>query len=696
MKQRQYPFAVRQEIIEELHGHQVPDPYRWLEDPASPATEQWLAAQHDLWLSHAGRLPARERLRARGARLAGVGMISAPMWRGDRRFFLRRTAGQEHAVLYVAGPDGHEKAVVDPIALDPSGLTVLDAWQPGLDGRLLSYQLSRRGTERSELYVADVDSGRLVDGPIDRCRYSPVAWLPGGDAFYYVRAPAPGDRTRMIYLHEVGRPAAADIPIFGADRDAETSYGVEISQGRWLAISASPGLAARNDLWLADLSTRGPERPEFRVVQEGADGRAVLAVGRDGRMYVVTDRNAPRIRLCVADPADPAEPSGWADLVPEDPEAVLTDFTILDGPELDRPVLVVAWIRHAIAELSVHDLASGERLGTVPLPGAGSIGPLSARPEGGHQAWFTYSDFVTPGAVWCYDARTGETTPWAAAPGGGPAVDAECHQVTCVSADGAPVRMMIIGRAGRDGPRPTILYGYGGFGIPLTPGYAPDTLAWVEAGGRVAIAHLRGGGEGGEQWHRAGMLDRKQNVFDDFIAAAEKLISDGWTTPRQLGIWGESNGGLLVGAALTQRPELFAAAACSAPILDMVRYERSGLGAAWTGEYGTAADPEQFRWLLAYSPYHHVRERVDYPATLFTVFGGDTRVDPLHARKMCAALQWATTGTRPILLRHEADVGHGARAASRSIELAADMLAFLAANTGLSYPEREDTLILAT
>lgn len=683
MSPPRYPPAERQDIVDELHGHRVPDPYRWLEDQASPETAKWLAAQDDLWSSHAAELPSRDLLRARAARLAEVGMITAPMWRGKRRFFLRRTAGQEHPVLYVAAADGDEAAVVDPMAIDPSGLTTLDAWQPDMDGRLLSFQLSRRGTERSALYVLDIDAGQVIDGPIDRCRYSPVVWQAGGAAFFYVRATDEAASSRRVCLHRVGTSADADIPIFGADQDAATSYGLGSSHdGRWLVISATVGTAPRNDLWIADLSCSAAalERPRLRVVQEGVDARAIPVVGRDGRMYIVTDLSAPRIRLCVGDPEKPAV---WSELVPEDPEAVLADFAILDGPGLGRPVLLVAWLRQGIAELSTHDLATGERLGTVPLPGAGTIGPLSTRPEGGHEVWFTYSDFVTPGAVWCHDARTGETARWAEAPGRVPAPDVECHQLSCVSADGAPVRVTVLARPGLDGPRPTILHGYGGFGVPLTPGYAADTLTWVEAGGVVAIAHLRGGADGGARGHRAGMLERKQDVFDDFVSAAEQLISDGWTTPRQLAIWGESNGGLLVGAALTQRPDLFAAAACSAPLLDMVRYERSGLGAAWRGEYGTVADPEQFRWLLAYSPYHHVRQGVDYPATLFTVFGGDSRVDPSHARKMCAALQWATTGNRPILLRHEGDVGHGARAAGRSIELAADMLAFLAAYTGL-------------
>ena len=260
----------------------------------------------------------------------------------------------------------------------------------------------------------------------------------------------------------------------------------------------------------------------------------------------------------------------------------------------------------------------------------------------------------------------------------------ESRRLVARSPDGTRIPVVVLARPSTvAGPRPTILYGYGGFGVSLTPTYSSFALAWVEAGGVFATAHLRGGGEDGEQWHRDGMLDRKQNVFDDAIAAAEALIADGWTTPRHLGVCGESNGGLLAGALVTQRPELFAAAVCSAPLLDMVRYEQSGLGPMWTAEYGTVRDPDQFRTLLAYSPYHRVRSGVDYPAVLFTVFGGDSRVDPWHARKMCAALQDATVGDRPILLRHEDDVGHGARAASRAEGLAADMLAFLAERTGL-------------
>ncbi len=329
-------------------------------------------------------------------------------------------------------------------------------------------------------------------------------------------------------------------------------------------------------------------------------------------------------------------------------------------------------------------------VGRVTLPGPGTVGGLSERPEGGHEAWFVYTDYTTSSVVLRFDARDSSVTTWATAPGSVQVPDVTARQVTYRSKDGTAVRMLVISgpeeaQGRRPVPRPTILYGYGGFNISLTPVYSPNVLAWVSAGGVYAVANLRGGSEEGEEWHRAGMLAHKQNVFDDFHAAAETLIRDGWTTAEQLAISGGSNGGLLVGAALTQRPELYAAVICSAPLLDMVRYERFGLGQTWNVEYGTASDAEQLGWLLSYSPYHHVVPGTAYPAVLFTVFTNDTRVDPVHAYKMCAALQYATSSGpgRPVLLRAEGQVGHGARAVSRTAELAGDTLAFAARQTGL-------------
>ncbi|MGQ0465537.1 MAG: prolyl oligopeptidase family serine peptidase [Sporichthyaceae bacterium] len=689
-----YPPAERQDIVEDLHGHRVADPYRWLEDPEAPATQAWSAAQRELFDVHREVWPGKERLRTRLTELLGAGVVSPPSWRGDRQFFMRRVAEQEHAVLLTIDPfaeGGTERVLIDPIAVDPSGLTTLDAWQPSKDGRLLAYQLSEGGTEESVLRVMDVATGEIVDGPIDRARYSPVAWLPGSKAYYYVRrlhpdlVPEGEDQYhRRIYLHTVGTDPDTDVLIFGEGLDKTNYYSVSVSRdGRWLAVTASAGTAPRNDLWLADLSIAPIERPYLTVVQQDVDASTGVEIGRDGRLYVFTDLDAPRGRLCVGDPTRPTE--NWTDLIPEDPEAVLDGYAILDGPELgENPIMLCAWTRHAVSELTVHDLQTGTQRGTIDLPGLGSIGGVSERPEGGHEAWFGYTDHTTPSSVYRYDARTDTVTLWANPPGSVDVPAVTTEQIVYTSADGTPVRLFLMYQSGTEGagPRPTTLYGYGGFGISLTPAFSAGILAWVEAGGVYAVANLRGGGEEGETWHRAGMLGVKQNTFDDCHAAAQWLIDNGWTTPAQLSIAGGSNGGLLVGAAMTQRPDLYGAVVCSAPLLDMVRYELFGLGETWNSEYGTAQDAEQLGWLLGYSPYHAVREGVSYPALLLTIFDGDTRVDTMHARKFAAALQHANAAETPILVRAESDVGHGARALSRSVEVSVDSMTFAAAHTG--------------
>ena len=687
-----YPEARRLDLTEEIFGHQVSDPYRWMEDDSGGERAEWLAAQSGLFAAQRAGWPGRDRLAARVGELLNVGYAGTPAWRGERCFFTRRDPGQEHGVLYTQLADRPVEVLIDPMAIDPSGLTTLDAWQPDKEGRLLAYQLSEGGDEEALLRVLDVASGSVVDGPIDRCRYTNVAWLPGGKAFYYTRrlpaSAVPAGESqyhRRVYLHQVGTPADEDVLIFGAGRDKTDYYYASVSRdGRWLVLSASRGTAPRNDLWLADLSSSDITAPELRVVQEGVDAQTSLRVGRDGLAYMFTDLGAPRGRIVVADPGSVADRASWQELIGEDPGAVLREYAILDGAELARPVLVACWTRHALSEITVHDLASGALLGGVALPGLGTAGGLSERPEGGHEAWFGYTDHTTPTLVLRFDARDSSVGTWAAAPGSAAVPAVAARQVTYQSSDGTPVRMLVLSGSGDSpGPRPAILTGYGGFDISLTPAYAPNALAWVEAGGVYAVANLRGGSEEGEEWHRAGMLDRKQNVFDDFRCAAETLIRDGWTTAGQLAISGGSNGGLLVGASLVQRPDLYAAVVCSAPLLDMVRYERFGLGQTWNVEYGTAADPVQLEWLLSYSPYHHVVPGTAYPAVLFTVFTSDTRVDPVHAYKMCAALQYASVSGRPVLLRAEDQVGHGARAVSRTAELAGDTLAFAARYTGL-------------
>lgn len=719
-----YPAARRLDLVEDLHGRPVADPYRWLEDATTDETEAWSTAQDALYGEYRVRVTAGDladgplstgALSARLGELLGAGFVGPPAWRGARRFFSRRTGEQEHAVVVLVEPDPglpgaeRERVLVDPVVLDPAGTTTLDAWQPSKEGDLLAYQVSHGGTEESVLHVLDVATGALVDGPIDRARYSPVAWEPGGRAFYYVRRLAPDllpadeqQYHRRIWRHVVGTDPGEDLRVFGDGLDMTNYYGVSVSRdGRWLLVSASAGTAPRTDVWIADLTLAEPGTvPVFREVAVGYDAETGAWVGRDGRLYLHTTLDADRGRLAVADPREPAVPH-WHTLLAEDPEAVLEDVALTDGGGADTTArrLVAAWRRHAVSEVSVHDPATGEPLpgvdGAVALPGLGSIGGLVTRPEGGPEVWFTYTDHTTVTQVHRYDAATGRTSLWAQPPGAvADLPEVRVQRIVAASPDGTEVRAFVIARADAldaDGrpldPAPTILYGYGGFQISLDPAYSATTLAWVEAGGVYVVANLRGGGEEGEAWHRAGRRQHKHHVFEDFHAVARHLVDTGWTTPDRLACWGGSNGGLLVGAALTQHPESFAAVVCSAPLLDMVRYQGFGLGVTWTDEYGDVGTPHELDWLLSYSPYHRVAEGTSYPATLFTVFDGDTRVDPLHARKLAAALQAATSAPQekaPVLVRREKGVGHGGRALSRTISLTVEQLQFVAEQTGLA------------
>ena len=644
-----------------------------------------MAAERATWTRREGFVD-------RIGQLLGAGTVSPPYWRGSRHFLSRREPGQQFSVLYAVEEDGEERVLIDPMAIDPSGLTTLDSWQPSKEGTRLAYQLSVGGNEESLLYVMDVASGETIEGPIDRCRYSPIAWVLGGASFYYVRRIAPdllpeSERNfhRRVYLHRVGSSPDSDVLVFGAGMAMTNYYGVEVSRdGRWMQVSSSEGTEPRNDLWVADLTSSPLEAPAFALVQGDVDAQTGLTFGRDGRVLVSTDLDAPRGRLAVTSPGTWAA-SEWTDLVPEDPEAVLESVTVLDGDESEDDRLLVVRTSHGVARMSLHRSSDGAFVKDIELPGAGTIGGPVEHIDGGPVTWFVYTDHTTVPTIYSYDLRTDAVTLYAAPPGSVDVPTVFSRQVTYTSADGTEVRMFVISPTkDPDVPRPAVLYGYGGFGVPLSPGYSAAILAWVEAGGVWAVASLRGGGEEGEDWHRDGMLGRKQNVFDDFHAAAQWLVAEGWTTPQQLGIYGGSNGGLLVGAAMTQRPDLFNAVVCVAPLLDMIRYTTSELGPTWTVEYGDPDDAEQFSWLYAYSPYHRVAEGTDYPATMFAVFDNDTRTDPMHGRKMCAAAQAATSGTRPILLRTEGDVGHGARSLDKSVEESADTLAFLANWTGLS------------
>jgi prolyl oligopeptidase len=699
-----YPDAERVDSVDQLHGLRIADPYRWLEDPDDPRTRAWSRSQDSLARSWLDGLPGRDAASELMRTLLAAGSVSAPIWRAGRAFFTRRTPGQEFPVLYVREPDGTERVLLDVSEIDPSGRTTLDRWSPSREGTLLAYLISVGGDEESRLYVLDVGTGERVEGPIDRCRTSSVAWLPGGAEFFYVRRLPPesvpeGEEQfhRRVWRHQVGTDPEHDVLVHGEGLHHTFYYDTQVSHdGRWLLVHGCPGTARRDSIWIADL-TVGTPAPRLHQILDTSEGvRASAWVERDGRMYVRTTLNAPRWRLCVTDPTKP-DPVNWTELLAEDPDSVLEAVRWFDAGDDQPAQLAVLRTRHAVSELTLHEPATGDRTAVVPLPGAGQVTALRAVDESTQRErdrlWIGWTDFATPPCVHAYSHSTGHTTLAERAPGTVDLPAIHTRQVSYASADGTTVRMFLLSSVAEpDHPRPALVTGYGGFALSMEPAYAPSALTWATSGGVWALPSLRGGGEEGEQWHRAGMRESKQNVFDDFHAAAEHLISEGWTTADQLAISGGSNGGLLVGAALAQRPELYRAVVCSAPLLDMVRYEKFLLGRTWNEEYGTADDAEELRWLLSYSPYHRVLsdtadDRVDYPSVLFTIFESDSRVDPNHARKMCAALQNGTgsdPAKSPVLLRRETEVGHSARSVSRTVGLATDQLTFLAEATGLA------------
>jgi prolyl oligopeptidase len=551
-----YPDAERLDLVEDLHGVEVADPYRWLEDAAAPATVEWSAAQDERWAAYAEGLDARPPLRRRLTALI-PGFTGAPHVIGGRRFWMARTPGQDHAVLWVSDAAG-PRALVDPNALSDDGTVTLDGWSPSVEGERVAYQLSSGGDEESRIWVVDVATGGTVEGPIDRARYSPLQWMPGGRELFYVRRLAPdlvpADQTqyhRRVYRHVVGTDPVDDVEVFGAGVDMTAYFGVDApEEGSWVVVTTSLGTAPRNDLHLrrrgaADDVEDGPWIP----VLVDTDAQAWPHFDQRGALWLLTDLAAPRKRVCrielAAGPGSDAgvgTPADWPVVISEDPDgAVLEDF-VLAGEHV-----VVLWSRHAISEITVHDRASGQQQRRVTLPGIGSA-DLTGRRDEGPEVWVGYTDHATPYTVFILEPSTGDVStaaPAGTSAGPGPAAIVSQQRVA-ISADGTEVRVTVVaGALAPDRPRPTVLYGYGGFGVTLTPAYSSSIRAWVEAGGVWVVAHLRGGSEEGEAWHRDGMRDQKQHVFEDFEAAADLLIEEGWTTAAQLGIFGGSNGSVL-------------------------------------------------------------------------------------------------------------------------------------------------------
>jgi prolyl oligopeptidase len=680
----------RDDVVERLHGVDVADPYRWLEDGEAPEVQRWTEAQNAVTRRRLDRLPGRAGLERRYGELYEIGALGLPASRkfrdGRRYFYTRRDGKQNQPVLYVRdGVDGADRALVDVNLERADGTRALDWWVASDDGTQVAYGVSDDGSEESTLRVRDVASGRDAPDAIPRTRHCSLVWTPDGRGFYYTRYPAAGEVPvaempyhRAVFHHKLGDDPARDRKLFGDGRDLKDWPNVDLSPaGRWLLVTVNQGWS-KSEVFLIDTAAAKPAAIPVAVGEE-AHHQVIDAL--DDRMFLLTTSGAPRGRIFVVDlAADPTRfaRSKWREIVEQSDE-------IIDSVAYFEGGLAVATIADAAARLRVYD-SDGRARGEIALPGLGTLTGLSS-PRDARELFYGFASFFTPNAIHRIDGGVGSPKLWRRLQAPIDASKFEVERVLVTSRDGskAPLFLAHLKGARRDGTRPAVLTGYGGFARGMLPGWTPAAIPFLERGGTYALAVLRGGNEYGEDWHRAGMLGNKQNVFDDFTAAAEWLIENKVTSAKRLGISGRSNGGLLVGAALTQRPELYRAVVCGVPLLDMVRYHRFRLAALWTPEYGSPDDPAAFRWLHAYSPYHRVRDRVRYPAVYFYTAAADTRVDAMHARKMAARLQAANAGPNRILLWLESRAGHGAgKPLAKIIAQATDEWAFMMSELGVA------------
>ncbi|MGC2488777.1 MAG: prolyl oligopeptidase family serine peptidase [Candidatus Sulfotelmatobacter sp.] len=672
------PKAETRAVTENLHGTKIVDPYRWLEDATSADTQKWDAEEMAYTRSVLDPLAGRDAIHKRLSELLGIGSIGVPRIAGRYYFYTRRDGMQNQPVLYVReGLAGKDRVLVDVNQLAADGTIALDWFYPAEHGKYVAYGTSASGSEMSTLHVIDTKTGTLLPDTIERTRAASIAWSLDNSGFYYTRYPNKGDvpegqerYNRHVFYHLLGTDATTDPPIFGEGRDPEDWPSVSLdNDGSLLLITVSQGWT-KTELFLMDLR-KGT--PPTRITT----GKNFLYSGTlyNGRVYIVTNEDAPRFRVFMAE-AGNYDRDDWQEIIPQ-AGGVLKDAELWGGK------IFAQYEQNATSQLKIFDLG-GVLLSSLALPAIGSVFASQGKWDR-DEVFYGFESFTIPPSIYRYDLKSGKTTLWAKVDA--PAIDPAAYEVQQEwyhSKDGTRVPIFVVAKKGlkKDGQNPTLLTGYGGFDISLTPEFDRDIYLWLEHGGVYAVANLRGGSEFGEDWHRAGMLDKKQNVFDDMIAAAGYLISEKYTDKDHLGIWGGSNGGLLMGAMITQRPDLFRAVICDVPLLDMLHYQNFKIARLWVPEYGTAEDPAQFKWLYAYSPYHHVKAGVEYPAVLFMTADSDSRVDPMHAKKMTALMQAeAANGgsrTRPILLRIETKAGHGAGTpVAKRIEEYADVYSFL-------------------
>ncbi len=673
-----YPGWKTDAVSEDYFGHAVSDPYRWLEDVNSAETRSFVEQQNALtsrWIPGGVRTEYLAQLR----KVINFPRRSLPSHYQNLWVSIRNSGLQAHSVLYKQdGLEGEAAVLLDPNAFSADGTVSLSSTSFTQDGRLLAYGKSTGGGDDQTIFVRDVATDRDLPDVLENMRFSSAAWAPDDSGFWYNRFPDPAVRSNStLYWHRLGSAQKDDLALFSWPKEPEMDLYPSVTEdGKYLILYKALGTSEKNGLLLREVAGAPDRTGDFREIFPTGIASFGVVQTEGSTLYVYTDKDAPRRRLVAVD-ADAPEESKWREILPQSDD-LLTDVALIGG----RFAALYTRDVHSVLKIFEKD---GTFVREVPLPTAGTVGGLSGRP-GDREMFFVFSSYTYPGTIYRYDMASGKMEVYYQSQVAFRPDDYVTEQIFCVSKDGTRVPVFVVRRKDTklDGRSPTLLYGYGGFGVSLAPGFQPDVVPWLDHGGIYAVANLRGGAEYGTEWHEAGMLGRKQNVFDDFIAAAEKLVADKYASPATLAIEGGSNGGLLVAAVLLQRPDLFGAVVSQVPVTDMLRYQKFGTGRYWTVEYGDATtSAEAFAWLRAYSPLHNVKPGQKYPPVLVTTADGDDRVVPSHAFKFVATMQ-AQAGAGAYLLRHETGSGHGGgKPLDKTLEEQADIYAFLTRALGV-------------
>ncbi|MBW4637138.1 MAG: prolyl oligopeptidase family serine peptidase [Gloeocapsa sp. UFS-A4-WI-NPMV-4B04] len=672
-----YPTTNKIDSFDDYHGTKVADPYRWLEDPDSEETQAWVEAQNQVTYNFLNEIPIREQIKQRLTQIWDYEKFGIPFKEGNRYFYFKNDGLQNQSVLYTqTSLDAEPRVLLDPNKLSEDGTVALSGLSISEDGNLMAYGLSTAGSDWQEWKVRDVEKCEDLGDHLQWIKFSGASWSSDNQGFFYSRYDEPNEATKLedvnyfqkLYYHQLGKPQSEDILVYERADQKEWGFNGGVTEdGRYLIISVWLGSDPRNLVFYKDLSD-----PNAQVVELINQFEANFSfIDNEGTVFwFQTDLDAPRSRVIAIDTSNPSR-DAWQEIIPQADET-------LEGVGLLNNQFVASYLKDAHTQIKIFDL-NGSYVREVALPGIGSAGGFGGDRDD-TETFYSFTSFTTPATIYRYDMVTDQSTVFRQPQVDFNPDDYETQQVFYSSKDGTQVPMFISYKKGieLDGNNPTCLYGYGGFGISLTPSFSVSNVVWMEMGGIYAVPNLRGGGEYGEEWHQAGTKLNKQNVFDDFIAAAEWLITNKYTSPAKLAIFGGSNGGLLVGACMTQRPDLFAAALPSVGVMDMLRFHKFTIGWAWTSDYGSSENPEEFNTLYAYSPLHNLKPGTSYPATMITTADHDDRVVPAHSFKFAAALQAAHTGSAPVLIRIETKAGHGAgKPTTKTIEEIADRWAFL-------------------